>query len=186
MTVDTVRFYDSKTNCVSTIPARELAPGIILARVEGIEGEVFVEASQINSDRPLRHPPFDVEVRALLTTMWDALADVLHMTLEEWEHGFRKDTHPEREIAIWLNIVEAYQHFTAGRPLGLGQKKDIFAVIMNCFNVGVDIALLVTNCATLSKKRQRQIVDWIRMAAPASQPLHLGKRRTGQGNQGST
>lgn len=44
--MNTVRLYDFETKILTDIPASELAPGYINSQVRGIEGTVFVKASQ--------------------------------------------------------------------------------------------------------------------------------------------
>src|SRR5690242_11984238 len=58
MTQGTIRILDLDTKKVTTIPASELAPGMIRVKYEGLEGEFFVEAAKLKSRAPLRHPPF--------------------------------------------------------------------------------------------------------------------------------
>jgi hypothetical protein len=43
--METVRVYDSKTRKVFTMPAAELAPDMVEAKIEGIEGTVWVSIS---------------------------------------------------------------------------------------------------------------------------------------------
>ena len=127
-----VRVYDSETRQVTNMPARELAPGMILARVEGVEGEVWVESSRLRL-APHQHPPFAGERLARVRRLQQSLCEVDPRTAEEWEDGFRRDGHPDRELDIWEHIVRVYQHFTAGRSgLSLKVKKRVFGEAVLC------------------------------------------------------
>jgi hypothetical protein len=47
----------------------------------------------------IRHPPFDEELRAYIRDIQAAFAEHRDLSFEEWEDGFRRDAHREREIA---------------------------------------------------------------------------------------
>jgi hypothetical protein len=157
---DTVRVYDFQTEQLTTIPASELAQGMVRARVIGIEGDVWVAASQAIPSE-YRHPPFPEDIRDYLRQLQKTFADVYPRTIEQWEDGFRRDTHPDREIALWLYMGDVFEHFTSGQPLDADQKRDIFQVILASVNNGTKHVLATTNPRTLSKKRVREIVDWM-------------------------
>jgi hypothetical protein len=65
MSTETARVCDFATKQVTTIPAAELAAGMVRANVSGIEGEVYVQARQLRQS-DYRHPPFDEEKKALM------------------------------------------------------------------------------------------------------------------------
>jgi hypothetical protein len=167
MAEEMVRVLDPATGQLTTIPARELAPGMIRATVQGIEGEVWLSAAALGPS-PLRHPPFGEELRQRMVELRDTFHDVYPRTAEEWEDGFRRDLHAEQEIAAWLHMAKAFRHFTDGRTLSPEQRRDIFDVIVATVNNGRDKVLLTTNPLTLSRRRVRQIVDFV-------QPEQKGK-----------
>ena len=161
-TNDNVRVLQTGTGHLTTIPARELAPGMTRGRVVGIEGEVWVDARELVQGDVYHHPPFPDNVReTTFRRLKDTFHDVYPMTLEEWEDGFRRDLHPEQEIRIWAWMADAFEHFTAGRALSFDQRKDTFNVILAAINAGKDYAHLVVNPVTLSKSRVREIVAFL-------------------------
>ena len=96
----TVQTYDLVTKKLASIPAAELAPGMIQAKVEGV-GLVWINSAQLKLDEgEYRHPPFSEEVRDILRQLKASLDEVIPRTVEQWEDGFRKDIHAEREIAL--------------------------------------------------------------------------------------
>jgi hypothetical protein len=157
---DTVRVYDFATKQIMIIPAAELAPGMVCAQVEGIEGEVWIDAKGLK-EGPFRHPPFGEEVRAHLRRLQDVLHDVYPITVEQWEEGFRRDADPEPEIATWLRIADVYEHFTEGHALDQEHKRDIFDVILACVNNGKDYVSQTTSPRTLSRARVREIAAYL-------------------------
>ena len=156
-----VRVYDFQTKALTSIPASELASGMVRATVEGIEGEVWVDASQVHASQgetsQFRHPPFSEPVRERLEIIRRTLADVSPQSLEEWENGFRSDANPVQEIGLWLNMVEVFRQLTMQRSLSLEQKRDIFKVILLTINNGYEFLTRATNPLTLSRNRMLEI-----------------------------
>jgi hypothetical protein len=110
----------------------------------------------------VRHPPFPEPVREHLRLIQQTFKDVKPMALDEWEFGFRHDSHPDQEIAIWLFMAEAYNRFTRGRTLHEDQKRDIFRVIRAFVNNGPGFVTKTVSPATLSRKRVKEMVESMR------------------------
>ena len=139
---------------------------MIRAQVLGV-GEVFVEVKKLRQGRRYNHPPFDGELKELMRSFHGVFADVFPMSPEEWEDGFRRDVNMRQEVSIWANIAGAFLHFTEGRQLNRGQRKDIFDVVLACFNNGPDHVLATVRPLTLSRKRVAAMVEEIvRRVAP--------------------
>jgi len=160
MAAEKVRVYDLQTKQLTTIPAAELAPGMVRANVQGIEGDVWIDATTAGQ-APLRHPPFPEEIREHFRRFAALFHDVYPITPEQWEDGFRRDTNPEKEIAVWLRIADAFEHFTEGRQLFQDQRKDIFDVLLSLATNGADHVLQTVSPRTLSRKRVKEMVDFL-------------------------
>jgi hypothetical protein len=93
-----VRYYDVPARRVVQMPAAELRPGCVQARVQGIDGVVWVSTDQVQQG-PLRHPPFEGDVRDYIRQIQEAFAEHRALSFEEWEEGFRRDGNQLREIA---------------------------------------------------------------------------------------
>jgi hypothetical protein len=57
---------------------------------------------------PIRHESLAPELLAQLGAVFEAVGPYLNMTLEQFELGFMRNAHPEREIAIWCRIAKAW------------------------------------------------------------------------------
>ena len=113
----TVRVYDSVTERVNTIPAAELAPGMVEAQVEGV-GRVWINSAQVEFEREYQHPPFESGLRDIIEReIQKPLAEVFPRTLEQWEDGFRRDTNPEKEIGVWCRIAARFVEFSESEVL---------------------------------------------------------------------
>jgi CheY-like chemotaxis protein len=156
-----VRVYDFKSKGLIPIPASELAPGMVRATVGGIEGEFWIDPAQLASDIVL-HPPLPPELRDHLVRLQAVFHAVFPRTLAAWEHGFRCDRDPEREIALWLRMAEAFEHFTASRELTSQEQQDLFAVIFTCVNnEASDIRFVLPTSGTLSAEQVHEIIRWL-------------------------
>jgi hypothetical protein len=133
---------------------------MLRAQVEGVAGEVWVDASQVQPG-PVRQPLLGEDVRQVVRSICDALQDVVSQTVEDWEDGFHRDVNPAGEVSFWRAVAEAYTHFTAGRPLSPEQKGDLLEVIFSCLNNGPEYVLLTTNPSTLSSHQVREIAAYL-------------------------
>ncbi|MGZ8899833.1 MAG: hypothetical protein ACXW3Z_07040 [Limisphaerales bacterium] len=154
----TVNVYNLETNQMSTIPASELAPGMVEADVQGV-GRVWIEASQAREFKGYRHGPFQEVLRNAIRTIKDALDEVYPRSFDDWEDGFRKDTNPEYEIALWLHIASTYEQLTDGTTTTFAERRDIFKVLVNCSISSKDTVFEVLKLDTISKEKARRVVD---------------------------
>lgn len=155
----TVQVYDFHTKKVTSIPASELAPGMVEAEVTGV-GRVWIAASQIKDDGPYRHPPFTETTRQYLRQIKSSLDEVRPMTLEEWEDGFRRDVHAEREIAIWLHIASTYRRCTEDRAMSPEQRRDYFKVVVACSVSSRERVFEIIQLSAISREQALQAVEF--------------------------
>jgi hypothetical protein len=165
MATEKVRVFDCHTGTLTTIPASELAPGMIRVQIQGIEGDVWVDASQLQAGGELRHPPLPEPARAAMGRLRETFADVYPRTPEEWEDGFRQDLNMRDQIASWLFMQDMFLHFTAGRDLDPDQKDAIFNVINAFVTNGAKHVLTTATHRTLSRNRVKQMVADMNAAA---------------------
>jgi hypothetical protein len=195
-----VNYFDPKTGKVASIPVYETTDGMVLCNVEGqtepawVEKETAKAAGSLEGSRiervdvrklrpmPIQYAPFGAEVRPLMekihtTFFWMYAGDA--DPVGRWEEGFRHDTHPGQEIALWLYMVEVMEHFTQGRELNDEQKQHIFKVILAIVNSCGQETVMRTLPRTLSKKRADAIEAytrnnaerWREIAASLPEPL---------------
>lgn len=96
---ETVPFLDVASGRVVRIPAAELRPGVIRVRLEGTDEVVWALAKDLRPGE-VCHPPFDEGTRAYIRQIQAAFAEHRPLSFDEWEIGFRRDSTPEREIAL--------------------------------------------------------------------------------------
>jgi hypothetical protein len=157
-----VRVLDLETQQIVTIPACELAYGMIQADLiheDGSTEKVWIRTP----DFPLpdiRHPLFPEAVKDLIRKLHATFGDVDGRSLELWEDLLRRDANPDKDIALWLLIADAFKHFSSGRTLPFNRRKEIYGVIVVALNNGENTRYTVPRL-TLSRRRVREIVDYV-------------------------
>ena len=67
----------------------------------------YVDPSQL---RPglIRHESLPPELLDQIKAVFDVIGPFTAMTLEQFEIGFMRDMHPQREVAVWFRITKAW------------------------------------------------------------------------------
>ena len=155
--METVRFYDVDTGTIVTIPASELATGAVRAQVQGVDGIVWLLPEKLEQG-DVKHPPFDEEVRRHIREIQAAFAEQRALSFEDWEDGFRRDTNPVPEIAIWHHAADVYAAF-ADAEASAERRRDAYRCIVNCMIAGPDDIWRVFKCEALSRQEAQAIID---------------------------
>jgi hypothetical protein len=155
--MDTVRFFDVDTGKVVTIPAAELAPGAIRARVQGIEGIVWLLPDKLQQG-DIKHPPFAEDIRQYIREIHAAFAEHRQLSFDEWEDGFRRDANPTPEIALWSHAADVYLALTGGEP-DADRRRDVYRCIVACMNATPDTIRMVFTPEVLSRPEAEQVAN---------------------------
>jgi hypothetical protein len=133
-----VPFYDVGTRKVIRIPRKELAPGCMLVRIQGIGVDEPVWAAGVQyQPGPLLHPPFDEDVRKYIRQIQSAFAEHRPISVEEWEDGFRRDRNPTQEIALWMHAATIFTAF-AGKESDATRRRHLYQVMIGCLTASPD------------------------------------------------
>ena len=62
---------------------------------------------------PIRHEKLSPESLATARSTYQDVGRYLYPSFEQWELGFLRDCHPERELRIWTKISIAFNDFLA-------------------------------------------------------------------------
>jgi hypothetical protein len=80
---------------------------------------------------PIRHPVLPESYVDRIKTFKAILSDVDPTSIETAIDNFKRDTHPEEEIAIWERIANTYQLFLSHNPISdPAIRKEVFAVLV--------------------------------------------------------
>jgi hypothetical protein len=153
---DMVPFFDFESGRLVRIPARELRPGVVQARIEGIDELVWVLPEQLKPGE-LKHPPFSPEVRAVIEQIQHAFAEPRPLSLEEWEDGFRRDTNPGSEIALWSHAADVYTVFALHEP-DARRRADVFRIVVACLTASQESVWHVLETEVMTRPEAERIV----------------------------
>ncbi len=67
----------------------------------------YIDPKQLRPG-PIRNESLPAELLERIKTAFDVIGPYLNMTLEQFEVGFMRDTHPESEVAPWCSITAAW------------------------------------------------------------------------------
>jgi len=152
-----VPFFDVPSGRVVQIPAAELRPGTVQARVDGIDGIVWLLPDELQQG-PIQHPEFGEDIREYIRQIHTAFAEHRSLSFEEWEEGFRRDTNPEREIAIWSHAADVYTAFADVEP-SAERRGDVYRCIVACMTSGPADVWHVLKPEVLSRSEAEQVVN---------------------------
>jgi hypothetical protein len=152
-----VNVLDQDTHTVTRVPARELASHMVEVQMEGIEGTVWMDARELKQSE-YRHPPFSEEIRDILREIKSSIDEFYDLSLEQWEDGFRRDTNPEKEIAIWVHLANIYRSLATSRDLSAEQRQDYFKVLICCLNSPREHVLKVFSPSAISVEEANDVI----------------------------
>jgi len=155
----TVRVFNSVTKKITTIPAAELAPGMVQADVEGV-GRVWINSAEVKGGHGYRHPPFEPELRDFVEKeIQKPLAEVWPKTLAQWEDNFRRDSDPHQEIGLWCRIAERFVEFSKSEELNKAQRQECFAIMLHCSTIPPEQILEVVPLNTLTREQAQRAIE---------------------------
>jgi hypothetical protein len=73
-------------------------------------GRIEIDPSEVQPG-PIRHVSLSPELLRELKHLYDHVGRYVQPTLEQWELGFMRDEHPEREVSVWRSISKAYTDY---------------------------------------------------------------------------
>jgi hypothetical protein len=66
----------------------------------------FIDPSKLRPG-PIRNESLPPALLDQIKAVFEVIGPYLGMTLEQFEIGFMRDMHPEREIALWFRVAKA-------------------------------------------------------------------------------
>lgn len=123
------RFADAESGRTVTIPARELTGGVVRVQKLGETEPAWMELPAVRPSA-VRRSRLGGGLRKRVKAIRRAFAEVYPLTTRRWEERFRRDAHPEREVAVWEHLAACYAHFVQDGEAGPEEKEEIFRTIV--------------------------------------------------------
>lgn len=155
-----VRIFDFETEKVSEIPAAELAPGMVRAKLPDI-GEVFVSAEQLRRVVQTERKPLPEGFASVARAVWQLLEKRLSSwagSQTEWIAEFEKEGHPARELLLWMRLGMVYAAMTHDQTDSEEVCHEVYRVLVSAMN-NREHALETVELRRLSRARARKIVE---------------------------
>lgn len=90
---------------------------------------------------PIRHESLPAEMLEQVKAVYDVIGKYLDTTLEQFEIGFMRDSHPDSEVAVWCSITAAWlayhEKYLDDQVLPEEQEKKIVAALI-AISTGVE------------------------------------------------
>lgn len=102
----------------------------------------YIDPRQIRPGS-IRHDSLPPKLLEMVGAVYEVVGHPLDMTLEQFELGFMRDMHPEREVAVWVRIAKAslayHEKFLGNKPLPIEVEKKLLAALIS-ISTGVEDA----------------------------------------------
>jgi hypothetical protein len=163
-----VRVLDVANRRLLTVAAETLHPTMARAKIDGVEGEVWVDPRALAAAR--KFPvPLSENAQGRLSQIQEALKDVLPRPVADWETDFRRQANAEQRIAAWLLIAEVFTQVTAGKGYPVELQQAIFHFLLACALLGKVPALDLARPKSLAPSVVEGIEAQFFAAAPVGQ-----------------
>lgn len=92
-----------------------------------------IDLSQLRPG-PIRHESLPPELLKRICAVYTLIGAYLNLNLEEFEIGFMRDAHPEREVEVWCRIARAWlryhKQFTDAQRLPVEEEKSLIGALI--------------------------------------------------------
>jgi hypothetical protein len=138
---------------------------MVKVKIKGMDGEYWVRASEIETPTTYKHAPFEGELKKAIEEIQECLREARPLSYLEWEDGFRTDTNPINEIAIWLKAARKYRELTTKQYREPAQKRDIYKILGSVLCGGEDAMTIIGDLESISKTQVKEIFRYLCDAA---------------------
>lgn len=95
-----------------------------------------------------------------IKTIHTIFAEVDKSSLEQTITDFKRDSHPENEIEIWMQMAEAYKGYLSKNKKNLNEKKEVFKLILSRSMMSSQETLGNVKLEYLSKKEAEEVLSF--------------------------
>jgi hypothetical protein len=153
-----VKVYDFDTRTTTTIPASELAAGMVRIQISGSDEILWADGAQLKQGN-YRHPLFTGALREQILYIGRSLADVYPKTYEAWEDGFRRDLHADQEIGLWVHLCRHLDAFIEQFTPSPEERQEAFHVLVACLNSTPSTVFETVSVRTLDRTIAQRLAD---------------------------
>jgi len=155
-----VRIFNFETQQVTEIPACELGPQMVKARIQGREGEFFVDITKTKGIDMTRKFDPPREFQKAIRHCMDLIKDVDPRTYGQHESALCAESNPLRALLLYFHCITTYRKFSSGNNLDQGTKNELWMfIIMLSFN-GREMIFHTFRLCRLKRSVAEQVVEF--------------------------
>lgn len=95
---------------------------------------------------PIRHESLLPELLEQIKAVYDVIGPYSGMALEQFEIGFMRDMHPDREIAVWCRIAKAWlayhEDYLGNKTVPIEEERKLLGALVAISTGVVDVSQL--------------------------------------------
>ena len=108
------------------------------------------------------HDSLTTEQIEKIEIIQSTFTEVYPVSLEETITNFKRDQNPDSEIAIWLQMADAYKKYLSSKQdkLDLNTKKEVYKLILSRSMMSDDEAIVNSKLTILTEKEAKQVLSY--------------------------
>lgn len=111
---------------------------------------------------PIRHDTLTAKQIADITYIHTIMQEVDASTLEQTITDFKRDVHPDEEIAVWMNMATAYDKFVTPQTnnMSLESKQEVYNIILLRSMMPAEQVIAEAELKHLTEKELKTILSY--------------------------
>ena len=114
----------------SRFQSSQKPPRMVPVTIQGTGERRMMDINKLKPSNIIIHETLDESLIKRIKKVYGVLSDVEGRSYREFEHQFKFEHHPGRELITYEIIVNTFLAFTKGRFLFPNQKRTIYAAII--------------------------------------------------------
>lgn len=110
----------------------------------------------------IRHDTLSLDQISKIKIIQSTFEEVYPMSLDETITNFKRDLHPDSEIAIWLQMADAYKKYINSKhgKVDLQAKREAFGLILSRSMMSTNEALKNITLKALTEKDAKEVLSY--------------------------
>lgn len=131
----------------------------------------YLEVDEIDPG-PILRDTLSREQEEQIEYLYGVFSEVSQDPLEKWKTDFQRDTDPDKEIAIWMAMAEAYTQYNGDKELSIEEKLEVYEIILVRSVYPQEEALQSLNLKLLTEEQAIEVMAGYTLAA---EPIRVTK-----------
>lgn len=107
---------------------------------------------------PVQRDSLTKEQEQRIRQVRDVFVEVDSSPVEKWFDDFKRDVDPDREIAVWERMAQAYKRYCSKRTINQEAKKEVFGILLLRSSAPEEEVLKHHKLRVLSPEEAREVM----------------------------